>query len=61
MTTNTARKLNNDARRARRAIRKATNRGFTGDTRQHIHRAAWSVQRAHKQVRPELATTNGDA
>ena len=50
MNTHTTRRLNNDARRARKAVKHEVKRGYTGNTKQHFQRARWSVQRAHKAV-----------
>ena len=58
MNTHTVRQLNRQARRARKAVRHQVRRqGMSGETRQHLQRAAWSVNRAHKSARPEIATT----
>ena len=56
-TTPAERYANRQARRARAATRHQVRRhGMSGDTRQHLQRAAISAARARKIARQEIAT-----
>lgn len=40
----------NVTRRAKRATRHAARKGWSGDTKQHMHRQGWKSRRAAKEV-----------